>query len=61
MKEKKVFPDVMTINEVAEFLQIRPRTAYRLVGEGKIPGVKIGGQWRFKKEIIEKMFEKGGM
>lgn len=48
--------DIMDIRNAARFLQIKERTLYRLVGEGEIPGIKVGGQWRFSKKCLEEMF-----
>ena len=45
--------DIMTIKEVAEYLKLKEKTAYKLVAEGKIPGFKVGGSWRFRKSEIE--------
>ena len=45
--------EILTIKEVAEYLKLTEKTAYRLVAEGKIPGFKVGGAWRFKKAEIE--------
>ena len=45
--------DIMTIKEVADYLKIKEKTAYRLVAEGKIPGFKVGGSWRFRRVEIE--------
>ena len=45
--------DIMTIKEVAEYLKVKEKTAYKLVAEGKIPGFKVGGSWRFRKEEID--------
>ena len=45
--------DIMTIKEVAEYLKLKEKTAYKLVAEGKIPGFKVGGSWRFRKGEIE--------
>ena len=45
--------DIMTIKEVAAFLKIKEKTAYRLVADGKIPGFKVGGSWRFRRGEIE--------
>ncbi|CCQ74236.1 helix-turn-helix domain-containing protein [Magnetospira sp. QH-2] len=45
--------DILTIKEVAEYLKIKEKTAYRLVAEGKIPGFKVGGSWRFRRSEIE--------
>ncbi|WP_277593289.1 methylation-associated defense system helix-turn-helix domain-containing protein MAD1 [Pseudomonas chlororaphis] len=44
--------EIMTLKEVAEYLKLAEKTAYRLAAEGKIPGFKVGGSWRFKKEAI---------
>lgn len=41
--------DIMTIKEVAEYLKITQKTAYRLAAEGKLPGFKVGGSWRFRR------------
>jgi excisionase family DNA binding protein len=46
--------EILTIKEVAEYLKLAEKTAYRLVAEGKIPGFKVGGAWRFQKEEIER-------
>lgn len=45
--------DIMTIKEVSSYLKLNEKTAYRLVLEGKIPGFKVGGAWRFRKEQID--------
>lgn len=45
--------DIMTMKEVADYLKINDKTAYKLTAEGKIPGFKVGGAWRFKKSEID--------
>lgn len=45
--------EIMTLKEVAEYLKLAEKTAYRLAAEGKIPGFKVGGSWRFRKNAIE--------
>ena len=52
--------DILDIRNAAKFLQIKERTLYRLVGEGEIPGIKVGGQWRFSKKCLEEMFIQPG-
>jgi excisionase family DNA binding protein len=47
---------IMDISEAADYLHIKKWTLYRLVKRGKIPGIKVGGQWRFKKEVLDEMF-----
>jgi excisionase family DNA binding protein len=50
---KKDFTEVMTVKQVAEYLQIDPQSIYKMAQRNKIPCAKIAGQWRFKKSIIE--------
>ncbi len=45
--------EILTLKEVAEYLKLAEKTAYRLAAEGKLPGFKVGGSWRFKKVDIE--------
>ena len=45
---------VMTLEEVAEFLHVHPSTVYRLLKGKRIPAFKIGSDWRFNLESIEK-------
>lgn len=49
--------DIMTIKEIAVYLKLTEKTAYRLTAEGKIPGFKVGGSWRFKRVDIEQWIE----
>lgn len=44
--------DILTIKEIAEYLKIKEKTAYVLAAKGEIPGFKVGGSWRFRKEEI---------
>ena len=50
MQEK----EIMTVKQVAEYLQMDEHTIYKLARSGQIPSLKITGQWRFKKKIIDK-------
>lgn len=45
--------EILTLKEVAEYLKLAEKTAYRLAAEGKLPGFKVGGSWRFKREDIK--------
>tara|TARA_R110001583_G_scaffold180849_1_gene338001 strand:+ start:2349 stop:2525 length:177 start_codon:yes stop_codon:yes gene_type:complete len=49
--------EILTLKEVAEYLKLVEKTAYRLAAEGKLPGFKVGGSWRFKKEDVEQWIE----
>jgi excisionase family DNA binding protein len=47
-------PDVLTAAEAASFLRTRPETLKRLAREGKVPGVKLGHEWRFlRKDLVD--------
>ncbi|KJF97234.1 methylation-associated defense system helix-turn-helix domain-containing protein MAD1 [Photobacterium leiognathi] len=48
---------ILTLKEVATYLKLAEKTAYRLASEGKLPGFKVGGSWRFKKDDLEKWIE----
>ena len=45
---------IMTTNEIAEYLKLHPITIVKYAREGKIPATRIGGTWRFDKEFIDR-------
>ena len=49
--------DIMTLKEVAEYLKLAEKTAYRLAADGKIPGFMVGGSWRFRNTAIEEWID----
>lgn len=49
--------EILTLKEVAEYLKLAEKTAYRLAAEGKLPGFKVGGSWRFKRQDMESWIE----
>lgn len=53
----KVTKDILTIEELSEYLRISKSTLYKLVREGKIPSQKVGRHWRFSKVAIDKWME----
>jgi excisionase family DNA binding protein len=54
------YPDVLTVEEVAEVLRLTPRTARTLAAKDKIPGAfKVGAEWRFYKRDIIEMIRSG--
>ncbi len=48
--------DIMTLEEVAQYLKVKPQTIYSWVQEKKIPAAKIGKEWRFRKSLIDEWF-----
>lgn len=49
--------EILTLKEVAAYLKLAEKTAYRLAAEGKLPGFKAGGSWRFQRSDIERWIE----
>ena len=49
--------EIMDIKVAAKYLRVKERTLYSLVKQKKVPGIKIGGQWRFRKVQLDAMFE----
>ena len=47
----------LTAKEAADYLKLAERTLVRLAHEGKIPGVKIGGQWRFRRALLDEYLD----
>ena len=48
---------LMTLREVAGYLGLHVMTVYKLTREGRIPSVKVGGQWRFKRDVLDEWLE----
>lgn len=44
---------LMTVKEVAAYLNLNERTVLKLAAEGPLPAVKVGSQWRFRKAMID--------
>ena len=49
--------EILTLREVAAYLKLAEKTAYRLAAQGKLPGFKVGGSWRFRKFDIERWID----
>ncbi|MBI4659994.1 MAG: helix-turn-helix domain-containing protein [Verrucomicrobia bacterium] len=45
--------EIMTLEEVAKYLKLKPQTVYKWAQENQIPGAKIGKEWRFRKTILD--------
>jgi excisionase family DNA binding protein len=50
--------DIMTLEEVAKYLKLKPQTIYTWAQNKKIPAAKLGKEWRFKKSLIDEWFDK---
>ena len=51
--------EIMTIDELAEYLKISKSTLYKLAVENKLPGTKIGKRWRFHKDAVDEWVKRG--
>ncbi len=51
----------LTTEEVLDYLQVNLRTVYRLIKAGKIPAVRVGRQWRFRKKDIDAWLGASGL
>ncbi len=45
--------EILTLEELSQYLKIPKSTVYKLCQEGKIPGQKVGRHWRFRKATID--------
>ena len=52
--------EFLTPNELSRILKLHPFTITRLAREGKIPGLKVSGVWRFRKDEFERWVEECG-
>lgn len=62
MAKKKKLPNLMTVDELAEYLGLKKQTIYNWLHQKKISGIKIGKVWRFDRKYIDKWlsnFSKG--
>lgn len=48
---------VMTLEELAAYLKLPKSTLYKLVQQGRVPGQKLGKQWRFGKAAIDRWLD----
>ncbi len=49
--------EIMTLEEVAAYLKVKPQTIYTWAQEKKIPAAKLGKEWRFKRSVVDAWFD----
>jgi excisionase family DNA binding protein len=49
--------EFLTAREVARYLRVNQYTVYRLVTQKKLPAVKVGSQWRFRRSMLDRWLE----
>ena len=50
-------PELITVEELGQYLRFTKKTIYRLLKQGSIPAVKIGNKWRFDKAAIDRWLQ----
>ena len=50
---------LFTAEEAAKYLRLHVKSIYRLAKNGKIPGRKVGGGWRFHRDALDMWIKKG--
>lgn len=50
--------ELMTVDELAEYLKVTKKTIYRMLSNQNIPAAKIGRQWRFEKNVINNWLQR---
>ena len=53
--------ELMTVQELADYLRVTKKTIYRLLRQGKIPAIKVGKQWRFDKAAFDKWLQQSSV
>jgi excisionase family DNA binding protein len=54
LDSKNEMVPVLTVQNVAEYLRVHPSTIYRLLKKKQLPAFKVGSDWRFNRESIDR-------
>jgi excisionase family DNA binding protein len=54
IETKYSLPRVMTVKDLSEYLRVHPSTVYKLLRRGELPAFRIGTDWRFNAEVIDR-------
>jgi excisionase family DNA binding protein len=49
--------EIMTLEEVAAYLKLKPQTVYKWAQEEQIPAAKLGKEWRFRKSMLDEWID----
>jgi len=60
-KNNYTMPKVMTVKELSSYLRVHPSTIYKLLRRGELPGFRIGTDWRFNAEVIDRWCLEGNL
>ncbi len=57
MADQLITKDVLDLQEASAYLRLKPRTLTALAARGAVPATKIGKQWRFRRSLLQELFE----
>jgi excisionase family DNA binding protein len=46
--------DILTVKELCDLMRLHPSTVYKLARQNKIPRFRVGSEWRFRRDVIER-------
>ncbi len=49
--------EILTLEEVARYLRLKPQTIYKWAQERRIPAVKLGKEWRFRRSVLDRWLD----
>ena len=49
--------EILTVEEVAHYFRLKPQTIYKWAQERRIPAVKLGKEWRFRKSVLDRWLD----
>ncbi len=49
--------EILTLEEVAKYLRLKPQTIYKWAQEKSIPAVKLGKEWRFRRSVLDRWLD----
>jgi len=49
--------EILTLEEVAHYLRLKPQTIYKWAQERRIPAAKLGKEWRFRRSVIDRWLD----
>jgi excisionase family DNA binding protein len=51
------YHEIMTVEEVAAYLRLKPQTIYKWAQEKRIPAAKLGKEWRFRRSVVDRWLD----
>jgi len=50
---------MMSTQQISQYLGVHEMTVYRWLKKGILPGFKVGGRWRSKRDVLDKFLMSG--